>query len=131
MGKEGSNSLYKLILKTIVLEIIIAAAFIGLFSFLMYFADLDSNYASLLGTLSVAFSILITSFLLAIKVKKRGFLIGFIIGISNFVLIFLISLVINGGGITYNTLFHLIIFVLSGLIGGILGVNKTSNKKYF
>ncbi len=131
MEKEGRNNIYILILKVIIFEIIIAAAFVGLFSFLMYFADLDSSYASLLGTLSVAFSILITAFAVAMKIGKKGFLLGFIIGISNFVLIFLISLIINGGGITYNTLFHLIIFVLSGLIGGILGVNKTANKKYF
>ncbi len=130
MEKEGNN-LYKLITKAVIFELIIAAAFICLFSFFMYFADLDSSYAPLLGTLSVAFSILITAYLQASKIKKKGFLIGFIIGIVNFILIFLISLIINGSGITYNTLFHLVIFLLSGLIGGILGVNKTTNKKFF
>ena len=58
-----------------------------------------------------------------------GVYIGFIIGISTFLIITIISLIINDTALSINTLFHFIIIVLSSLIGGIFGVNKDKNKK--
>ena len=51
-------------------------------------------------------------------------------GIVTFAVVTLVSLIVDDGGFTQNTIFHFVIIMLASLIGAILGVNKTSNKKY-
>ena len=62
--------------------------------------------------------------------KNSNFSNGIIIGAICFITVTLIALIISKGGFTANTLFHLIIFLLSGIIGGIVGVNRKNNRKY-
>lgn len=52
-----------------------------------------------------------------------------IVGLTVFVMITLLSLVM-GNGFSINTLFHFIIVTLSSLVGGIMGVNGKKRKKY-
>lgn len=100
-----------------------------MFAVLIYFAELGDAMAPLFATISVAIGIMVSSYWIAKRTGKKGFLIGLIIGLSVFSLVTVISLIADDGAMTLNTLFHLVIFVLSGLVGGILGVNKP-NKKY-
>ena len=98
------------------------------FAALMFFAELDKNLSTVLATVSVAIGTLVASFYAAKKIGSRGYLTGLSVGGATFIIITLISLVIDGGSITFNTLFHFIIIMLSALIGGICGVNKKANK---
>ncbi len=104
---------------------------IFLFAALMLFLEIDFSYATLFGTISVAFGLFITSFCIAKKTKEKGFLIGFVLSVSIFVLITLITLLIGNSAFTLNSVFRLIIYLLSGCCGGIIAVNKASKKKYF
>ena len=56
-------------------------------------------------------------------------MIGFIISVAVFVIITVISMIINNAGFNINTLFHFIIIVLSGVVGGIMGVNHEKKQK--
>ncbi len=127
---KKSSVNYTLIITTALLEIVITGVVMLLFSALMYFFDIGFEYSPMLATLSVAVALFIASYFAAYKRRDKGMLTGFICGFSTFMLIMILSLIIDDGGITYNTLFHLIIFLLSALIGGVLGVNKAVNKKY-
>ncbi len=102
-----------------------------LFAAAMLFLEIDFSYATLFATISVAIGVLLTSFFVAKKSKQKGFLIGFITGISIFVLFTLSSLFTSDSHFTLNTLFRLIIYILSGSCGGIIAVNKANKKKYF
>ena len=84
----------------------------------------------MLATISVAIGAFATAYSAAKKVGKKGILVGSQVGGVIFGIITVISLFIDKGGITVNTLFHFIITMLASLIGGILGVNKGSTKKY-
>ena len=126
---SSKNEMLYLTIKTAVLEIVITMVFICLFSALMYFLDLNQNLSPVLATVSVAAGSLIASFYAAKKIGNRGYLTGFAVGFITFVLITLISFIVDDGAITFNTLFHLIIILLSSLIGGIMGVNK-KGKRY-
>ena len=127
--KTDNKDLIIKILKTSVLGIIITGIFMAIFSAAMYFFELDNSLSPLLATLSVSIGSLAASFYAAKTKGSQGYLTGFIVGVITFILITLISFILDDGGITSNTVFHLIIIILSSLIGGILGVNK-KEKKY-
>ncbi len=102
-----------------------------LFAFAMLFLEIDFSFATLFGTISVAFGVFLTSFCVAKKTKEKGFLIGFVLAVGAFVIITLATLFIGNSAFTLNTLFRLIIYLLSGCCGGIIAVNKANKKKYF
>lgn len=130
MKKEVSEKRYlKLSLKTAIIELAVTTVFILIFSAMMHFLNLSNDLSPILATVSIAFGVLFATFYAAKKVGNKGYLIGLIVGGITFIVIFLISLVVDSSGITINTLFHLIILILSALIGGISGVNK-KGKKY-
>lgn len=117
---------------------ILAGAIIGLittiismlvFSAAIYFLNLDRAYSVPLGTVSLALGSFFAAYFVARKSESKGYLTGTIVGLISFALVTVISLIVNKTGLTVNTLFHLIIIVLSSAIGGIIGVNKGKNKK--
>lgn len=108
----------------------VTAVFILLFALVMYLSGAAFKYAPVFATLSVAIGCFVAAFFTAKRQEKRGLLVGTVIGGITFILITLVSLIVNSGGITLNTLFHFIILMLSSLIGGIIGVNKGKSHKY-
>jgi len=131
MKKEvnGNRDLLTLALKTAISEITVTAALILIFSAAMYFFNLSNDLSPVLATVSIAFGVLVASFYAAKKVGNKGYLVGLTVGGITFLIVLLISLVVDSGGFTINTLFHFVIMMLSALIGGISGVNK-KGKKY-
>ena len=129
-GKIGGIVDAMLILRAGIYFLITTAIFVLLFAMIMFFSETGYEYTAIFGTVSVAAGILVSSFLTAKKIGKKGFLTGITVGLIVFALVTIVSLIIDDSSFTVNTLFHLIIYVLAGAIGGILGVNKTSNTKY-
>ena len=117
-----------LIIKSAVMLIISSAIFMAVFSALMYFLELDKDYSPIFATVSVAIGCFLTAYFTSGKIGQKGLITGLITGLSVFILITVISLIVDKGTVTSNTLFHVIIFVLSSLIGGVMGVNKKSKK---
>lgn len=120
----------KVILKSIIIQITVTVISILFFAAVMYFTELDFSYASLLGTLSVALGIFVASYYLAKTAGERGFIIGLVYSIIIFLLVMIVSLILSSD-FTLNTLFHLLIYVMSGLIGGVFAVNKSRKKKFY
>lgn len=125
-GKKG----YLNYILGFIIGVITAMVFIALFALVMYLSGAAFKYAPVFATLSVALGNFAASFFTARRQGNRGWLVGAIMGGITFILITLISLIINRGGVTLNTLFHFIIIMLSSLIGGIIGVNKGKSHKY-
>ena len=113
-----------------IIGVVVTAVFILLFALVMYLSGAAFKYAPVFATLSVAIGCFAAAFFTAKRQGSRGLLIGAVIGGIAFILITLVSLIVNSGGITLNTLFHFIIIMLSSLIGGIIGVNKGNRHKY-
>lgn len=126
---DNKKSKYITYLITAIIEIAVTLLAVSLFSIVMNSVDIDYKYSPVFGSVSVALGCLIASYFLSNKKKNKGYLIGATIGVITFIVITLIGLIINQGGIGINTLFHLVIIMLSSVIGGILGVNK-KGKKY-
>lgn len=60
------------------------------------------------------------------KIGSGGIVSGLIVSIIIFLFVFIVSLGFDPSGITLNTLIHFVINLLASLIGGIVGVNKSS-----
>lgn len=127
-GKDKKG--YLIYILGFVIGIVVTAVFITLFAVIMYLSGSALKYAPVFATVSVAIGSLTAAFFTAKKRGSHGLIIGAVIGGITFILITLISLIINRGGVTVNTLFHFIIIMLSSLIGGVIGVNKGKSHKY-
>ena len=127
-GKDKKG--YLICILGFVIGIVVTAVFITLFAVIMYLSGSAFKYAPVFATVSVAIGSLTAAFFTAKKRGSHGLIIGAVIGGITFILITLISLIINRGGVTVNTLFHFIIIMLSSLIGGVIGVNKGKSHKY-
>ncbi len=130
MKKEAQNNKSSVFLKAILLETVVTAIFIFIFAVIMYLGEIGFEYSAVFGTVSVAAGCFAGGFYAAKKIGQKGLINGAIIGIITFGIVTLISLIVDDGAITFNTLFHLIIFMLSAIIGGIIGVNKREKRNY-
>ena len=111
-----------------VVTVITSAAFLMLFSAIIYFFGIDRKFIPLFSTLSAAAGCFAGAFAAAVKIKEKGYLIGLIIGAVWFFVITVISIILGSDGVTLNSLFHLLIILLSGMTGGMAGVNRGSKK---
>lgn len=119
---------FKLVFSSVILQIVVSALFVVIFAAIMYFLEIDNKYSPVFGSVAVAFGAFVNAVYLSSKKKRKGYLYGAIVGGITFIIITLVGLVLNEGGVTVNTLFHFIIILLSAIAGGILGVNKRENK---
>lgn len=126
-GKSGKIGL---IIKALLLFAAVSAAAVMLFALIMYIFAAGFKYSALFATLSASFGAFAAAFYLSGKNGSRGWLTGAAVGGIVFCVLTLISLMMNRGGLTQNTLFRFVILMLSSVIGGILGVNRKSQHKY-
>lgn len=130
LSKTDKTNKKPIYIKSAILGVITAALFMLIFSAIILFFNLDRAYAQPFATISVAVGTFVAANYAAKKIGDKGYLTGLIIGGVVFVIITVISMILNESGFTLNTLFHFIIIMLSSLTGGIIGVNRDKNKKY-
>lgn len=128
MKNESKN--YIKIIKAVLILVISALVSVFVFATVMYFIEGGYEYSPLFATVSVAVGSLLSSMYLAKQNGKKGLLIGAAVGGTVFVILMLISLIVDSSALGINTLFRFIIIMLSSLIGGVVGVNKKTNEKY-
>ncbi len=128
MSEKIKKTNYRPLIIGAVLEIAITLGLVALFSLVMNLAQLDYKYAPVLGTVAVALGGLGCAWFISSKKGSKGYMVGGIVGLITFILVTLISLIVCDGSLTMNTLFHFIIFMLSSVTGGVLGVNKKPKK---
>ena len=129
-NKTEKTNKYKTIIVSTVIGAAVTLLFITIFAAIMYFLGLEKMYSTIFATAAVAFGCFAASFYASTRTREKGLLIGAVTGGVTFVLVLIISFIKDSGAVTLNTLFHFIIFMLSSLVGGVIGVNKSENKKY-
>lgn len=130
LTKPNGAAGYFIFIKALIIEIAVTAFFVAVFALIMYLAEAGYKYASVFATVSIALGAFAACFYAAGKTGRRGWLTGMIIGGGTFVIVTLVSLISDSGSVTYNTLFHFIIIMLSSLIGAVIGVNRGTSHKY-
>lgn len=117
-------------IKGILVGLLATAVCVMLFAVIMLLFETGKAFAAPFATVSVAVGAFLAALYTSRKIGDKGYLNGFLIGIATFAVVTLISLIVSNDGLTYNTIFHFIIIVLSSIIGGIMGVNWRKNRKY-
>lgn len=119
---EGSKS--KTVLAGALSGIAVMLTAAAVFSVIMLIAGIDRIYAPVFATLSVSAGAFVSALVVARRSKIKGVLAGALTGLCYFLSITLISLAVDNSGLSFNTLFHFLIIVISSAIGGITGANK-------
>lgn len=102
----------------------ISAILLSVASLIFAYTSINDKYLQMFVFGIVTISILIGSTVLSKKIKEKGLLIGGIFGITYLLIIFFISAIAYSNFSITNTLFmYAGISILSGIVGGIIGVN--------
>ena len=101
----------------------------GIFSFVLTLFDFNETTVNVLGVVSLVVGSFIGSFYIGNKLKRRGLLIGVIIGFINLFLVEMLSLMF--GKFDFNLLFlvKILLVLFSSLAGGIYAVNKVAKRR--
>lgn len=125
-GNTNSSDFFMNIVKGIIMAF--ASTFILLFVFaiiLTYTSISESVIPPVIIVITII-SILFGSSISTIKIKKNGIVNGGIIGLSYILMLYFISSIVHTGfALNIYSIVMIIVSVLSGMTGGIIGVNRT------
>lgn len=116
------------IIKGSIFSIITSAILLLFFAVLLCYTSLSENTMLPVILVVTGVSILIGSMISTRKIRKNGILNGGIVGIIYIIVLYLISsLFLAGFYLTFKSFIMLIIGIITGMVGGIIGVN--TNRK--
>lgn len=130
---ENDYTLYDYIKPILIGSIIsILSAGVLLFIFALVITKIDLPF-SLITPISVAilgFSTLIGSFIGAKGFGRKGFFVGLCISLVIFITLLLLNLSIEPQGFGTVAVAKAITILITGVVGGVLGVNKKKSAKF-
>lgn len=114
------------LLKGVLISYIITIILILIFSFLLTYTNLRESKMTLLNTIVMIISITTGSIFVSGKVKEQGWINGGLVGIIYYsILIFFNLLLLRPMVFDMFSLSKLVIATITGVIGGIIGINVT------
>lgn len=123
--ENAKNSNIIVIFKGIVLSMISTLILLFIFATILTYTDVSENTIMPVIIMVTCVSILIGSSIATHKIKKMGLLNGGVIGGIYISLLYIISSIINTGfSLDINSIIMISFGILSGTIGGIVGVNR-------
>ncbi len=112
------------IVKGVVLAISLSLILLLIFAVLLTYTNISEDTMIPVVMTIVGISILIGSTICARKIKKNGIVNGGLVGLIYVLLLYLISsLCLVGFSLTINSFVMLIVGLITGMLGGIIGVN--------
>ena len=112
------------ILKGAVLAILISLVLLLIFAILLTYTSISENTIVPVIITIVGISILIGSTISTIKIKKNGLLNGGLVALIYVIMLYLASSIcLAGFSLTANSIIFLIVGIVTGMVGGIIGVN--------
>ena len=97
----------------------------AIFSLVLTFSNLTDSLIPTAVVIISLVSILLGSSIASSTSRSHGWLMGLLVGIAYFfILYFISSLLISGFSINLNTVYLLFGMTFTGIIGGIIGINR-------
>lgn len=116
------------IIKGSLFAIITSAILLLIFAILLCYTSLSESTMLPVILVVTGVSILIGSMISTRKIRKNGILNGGMVGLIYIIILYLISsLFLAGFSLTFNPFIMLVVGIITGMIGGIIGVN--TNRK--
>ncbi len=121
--KEKNNNMIKIIKGSIIAMIITIIALTIYAAILAYTSVSETTMVPVVLTIT-GISILIGSSMSSISIKKQGIMNGGFVGLIYIIFLYVLSSIISVGfELNMNAIIMLIVAILTGMIGGIIGVN--------
>ena len=115
---------FKKVLKCVLLSFVTTILLGGILAFIVYFWQVEEPTVRIIIFAAMIVSVLFGSFVLAKNVDSKGLINGLLMAVIYFLVILIISFIINGKvsfGVTNVT--RLVTLSAAGMLGGILGIN--------
>ena len=112
------------IIKGSVFSILITLILLFIYAILLTSTNIPESTMSVVVIIITGISILIGSSISSFKIKKRGIVNGGLVGLIYIITIYLISsIAFIGFSMNITSIVMLIVAIVTGMIGGIIGVN--------
>lgn len=126
---KGNTSFYINILIGAAIGIGITFLMLLIIAAIMVLLNIGSNYSSVLSSIAVALGGFIGSYFAARKNGSKGLINGAAVAVVMYIIISVVALFVNQGGLTLMSLIRGVILLLASCIGGITAVNKQQKRK--
>ncbi|MDO4282600.1 MAG: TIGR04086 family membrane protein [Clostridia bacterium] len=109
---------------SLLISFVLAAVFLTISASIFAYTNINDRYLDSFVFGTVMLSVLIGAIILARKIKEKGIIYGGLFGLLFCLIVYFITCIEYTGLFISNTLFiYLGISFLSGIVGGIIGVN--------
>lgn len=129
-AKVSKNQMAKPLIIGIVVSLITSIAIIAICAIAVTNLSVSDDALLVMTLISMGLGAFIGGIVSAKIYKQKGFLIGALNGIAFFLITTIISIAVNPAAITIISLIKLLIFVLSSMIGGVIGVNINHKRSF-
>lgn len=122
-AKEKNNSVVKVI-KGSAIAIILTLIFLSIYAALLSATNISETTMVTVVLVITGISILIGSSMSTVSIKSQGMLNGFLVGLIYMAVLYIISsIMLVGFEFNLNSVIMLIVGAVTGMIGGVIGVN--------
>ena len=130
-NKTGEKNNIIGIIEGCAVSIFITVIMLVIISMILAKTTISEEFINPMIMIIIAFSIFLGSIISTLKIEKKGFFTGAIIGIVYFLVMYIISSIANlnfSFNFNFNSLILIALLIFFGMTGGIIGVNL--KKKY-
>lgn len=121
--KEKNKNLINIIKGTII-SILLTIIFLMIYAALLSYTNISEDTMTPVILVITGVCILIGSSISSINLKKQGMINGGLVGLIYVLFLYIISSIfLSGFALTSKTIWMIIIGIVTGMIGGIIGIN--------
>lgn len=123
IAKEKNKNVINLIRGTII-SILLTIIFLMIYAALLSYTNISEDTMTPVILVITGVCILIGSSISSINLKKQGMIKGGLVGLIYVLFLYIISSIfLSGFALTSKTIWMIIIGIVTGMIGGIIGIN--------
>lgn len=113
-----------IIVKGSIIALILTIIMLTIYAAILSYTNVSENFMIIIIMAIVGISIFIGSSLTNLKIKRKGIINGAFIGLIYILTIYLLSSITTGiFNLNSNSIIMIIVSMLTGIVGGIVGVN--------
>ena len=128
VDRNNGAALVKPVVIGLIVSLGVTMLLLLLFAVILTKYDASPFFITILSMTALSLGALAGGIVASKIFKKKGILMGAILGCALFLIVTIISTIVNFTGLTYQSLIKLGLCVLLSCVGGIIGVN-TGNKR--
>lgn len=124
LNENGGGNKFLLMVKGICISMILSLLMMLVLSMVLSFSNVKESAIMPTVIFISAFSILVSSFLVAKRIENKGMIYGSLLGLIYMLILYLLSSILNFDfSLNANAVVMITFGIVGGAIGGVLGVN--------